>query len=157
MKSVEFSEEQLGDLEKIKEQLFEGEQDPRSIYYKRTLVRPKINWFIVLLYLVFPVAVCFGIYIALNVLCVHVAVTVAAIVLFIAVYSVLTAKRAVICSVKIYQRCAPAAIRNRCRFEPSCSEYAIMAIEKYGLFKGWSKAWGRLRRCNVHGGGFDLP
>ncbi|WP_394698600.1 membrane protein insertion efficiency factor YidD [uncultured Methanospirillum sp.] len=35
-----------------------------------------------------------------------------------------------------------------CRFYPSCSNYAIMALEKYGFFKGWALTINRLSRCN---------
>ncbi|MGA2919261.1 membrane protein insertion efficiency factor YidD [Methanoregula sp.] len=35
----------------------------------------------------------------------------------------------------------------RCRFYPTCSEYGIMAIQKYGVFKGIRKTWNRLTRC----------
>ena len=34
-----------------------------------------------------------------------------------------------------------------CRFYPSCSEYAILALEKYGFVKGVRMAWNRIRRC----------
>jgi putative membrane protein insertion efficiency factor len=35
-----------------------------------------------------------------------------------------------------------------CRFYPSCSNYAILALEKYGFFKGWYLAYRRIKRCN---------
>lgn len=35
-----------------------------------------------------------------------------------------------------------------CRFVPTCSEYAIMAIEKYGVLRGLTKAIWRILRCN---------
>ncbi|MCE5285259.1 MAG: membrane protein insertion efficiency factor YidD [Pelosinus sp.] len=35
-----------------------------------------------------------------------------------------------------------------CRFVPTCSEYAIMAIEKYGVLRGMVKAIWRILRCN---------
>ena len=45
-----------------------------------------------------------------------------------------------------------------CRFHPTCSEYAIRAIEKYGLIKGGVKAWWRILRCNPWSkGGNDEP
>jgi putative membrane protein insertion efficiency factor len=45
---------------------------------------------------------------------------------------------------------------GRCRFYPTCSEYAINAIEKYGLFKGSAKAAWRVLRCNPWSkGGID--
>ena len=45
-----------------------------------------------------------------------------------------------------------------CRFYPSCSEYAIQAIDKYGVLKGILKAVWRILRCNPFSkGGIDLP
>jgi hypothetical protein len=35
-----------------------------------------------------------------------------------------------------------------CRFHPSCSNYAILALQKYGFITGWCMAYRRLRRCN---------
>jgi uncharacterized protein len=43
-----------------------------------------------------------------------------------------------------------------CRFRPTCSEYAISAIEKYGTFKGLWLASQRILRCNpFNPGGWD--
>lgn len=43
-----------------------------------------------------------------------------------------------------------------CRFTPTCSDYAIKAIEKYGIFKGGIKAFYRVVRCNpFNKGGYD--
>lgn len=43
-----------------------------------------------------------------------------------------------------------------CRFRPTCSDYAIEAIEKYGFLKGGVKAVWRVLRCNpFNSGGFD--
>ncbi len=43
-----------------------------------------------------------------------------------------------------------------CRFQPTCSKYAIQAIEKYGLIKGGLKAIWRVLRCNPWSkGGWD--
>lgn len=43
-----------------------------------------------------------------------------------------------------------------CRFVPTCSEYAIMAIEKYGVLRGTAKAIWRILRCNPFcRGGYD--
>ncbi len=41
-----------------------------------------------------------------------------------------------------------------CKYEPSCSEYAVQALRKHGLFKGSALAGWRLLRCNPwsHGG-----
>lgn len=43
-----------------------------------------------------------------------------------------------------------------CRFRPTCSDYAIQAVEKYGFIKGGIKAVWRVLRCNpFNKGGFD--
>jgi hypothetical protein len=43
-----------------------------------------------------------------------------------------------------------------CRFHPTCSDYAIQAVEKYGFIKGGIKAIWRVLRCNpFNSGGFD--
>jgi putative membrane protein insertion efficiency factor len=45
---------------------------------------------------------------------------------------------------------------GRCRFQPTCSDYAVAAIEKYGLIKGVFKACWRILRCNPwNKGGYD--
>jgi putative membrane protein insertion efficiency factor len=43
-----------------------------------------------------------------------------------------------------------------CRFTPTCSEYAMQAIEKYGALRGFYLAIRRLLRCHpFHSGGYD--
>jgi len=45
-----------------------------------------------------------------------------------------------------------------CRFYPTCSEYSVMAVQKYGILKGSLKTLWRLLRCNPWSkGGVDLP
>jgi uncharacterized protein len=45
---------------------------------------------------------------------------------------------------------------RKCKFYPTCSEYAITAINKYGLLKGTMKASYRVLRCNPFNlGGYD--
>ncbi len=71
----------------------------------------------------------------------------------------------VVCSLvlalRLYQRTlSPWLSRGgpRCRFHPSCSEYAIGALERYGALKGGFRALRRLLRCHpLHPGGFDPP
>ncbi len=59
--------------------------------------------------------------------------------------------------IKLYQRLAPRKIRDACRFEPTCSNYAILALQKYGFLKGWKMVLNRLGRCKWPNGGEDLP
>lgn len=46
-----------------------------------------------------------------------------------------------------------------CRFYPTCSEYSILAMEKYGLVKGIIKSIKRVKRCKVYNteSCYDLP
>lgn len=70
---------------------------------------------------------------------------------FVIVYflaSLISAKKAAIGAIRLYQHYAPEEIRRRCLFKPTCSEYAILAIQKYGLIIGLIKAYKRLfKRC----------
>lgn len=53
--------------------------------------------------------------------------------------------------VTVYQNKAKIETRMKCCCEPSCSEYAILAFEKYGLVYGGTKAIKRMRRCRPPG------
>mgnify|MGYP001377415322 CR=1 FL=1 len=58
--------------------------------------------------------------------------------------------------VRIYQRWLSPAFGSRCRYYPSCSEYAAQAIERFGILRGLALAGWRLLRCNPWShGGFD--
>jgi len=48
---------------------------------------------------------------------------------------------------------------TKCRFYPSCSNYAIIALEKYGFFSGWRLAIKRILKCRVdnYGPCVDYP
>jgi len=55
-----------------------------------------------------------------------------------------------------YQRWVSPWLAPACRFSPTCSEYAVQAIARYGLWRGVRLAVGRLLRCHPwHPGGFD--
>ena len=58
--------------------------------------------------------------------------------------------------VRVYQRYAKSETRLRCCFTPSCSEYAILALKKYGALIGGIKTVRRLLRCRPPGG-IDYP
>lgn len=72
------------------------------------------------------------------------------------IYLFAISKKAVIWFVKVYQHYAPEHVRLRCAFEPSCSEYMILAVKKYGTIKGVAKGINRLLRCHPPGG-IDYP
>ena len=57
-----------------------------------------------------------------------------------------------------YKRWISPLLPRSCRFAPTCSEYARLAILKYGALHGAALAAGRLARCHpFHPGGVDLP
>jgi uncharacterized protein len=66
-------------------------------------------------------------------------------------------KRVMIGIIHLYQQVAPTRVRNSCRFEPSCSSFALIAIDKYGLKGSLIKTLGRLWRCRPPNGGIDVP
>ncbi len=56
----------------------------------------------------------------------------------------------------VYQRVLSPAFGQRCRFEPSCSRYAVQAIREYGILRGFVLAAWRVARCHpLSRGGFD--
>ena len=58
--------------------------------------------------------------------------------------------------IKIYQNTIGLILPSACRFEPSCSCYAIQAIKKHGAFAGIFLAFIRIIRCNPWvAGGYD--
>ncbi|MGB8647489.1 MAG: membrane protein insertion efficiency factor YidD [Anaerolineae bacterium] len=58
--------------------------------------------------------------------------------------------------IRFYQRFISPALPSSCRFQPSCSQYAAEAIERFGLLKGGGMAFKRILRCHpFQPGGFD--
>ena len=58
--------------------------------------------------------------------------------------------------IKIYQRFISPLKPPTCRFVPTCSEYALLAIEKYGVIRGLYVAMRRILRCHpFNSGGYD--
>ncbi|HEY6636514.1 MAG TPA: membrane protein insertion efficiency factor YidD [Solirubrobacterales bacterium] len=61
-----------------------------------------------------------------------------------------------IAPIRLYQRWISPALAPRCRYYPSCSEYAVEAIRELGPIRGLILAGWRLLRCNPFShGGFD--
>jgi putative membrane protein insertion efficiency factor len=58
--------------------------------------------------------------------------------------------------VKAYRLIGSPWVGHNCRFQPTCSAYALEALEKHGAFKGGWMALRRIARCNPWGGcGYD--
>lgn len=65
-------------------------------------------------------------------------------------------KRFFVALIRGYQKYISPLIPPSCRFQPTCSQYAIEAIQKYGVLKGGCMAFWRILRCNPFGkGGYD--
>ena len=65
-------------------------------------------------------------------------------------------KWAVIKLIALYQRWISPALPVSCRFRPTCSEYAMEALDRYGVLRGARLALLRIARCNPLGGsGYD--
>lgn len=57
-----------------------------------------------------------------------------------------------------YKRRISPLLPPACRFSPTCSEYARLALLQDGFWRGGARAAGRLMRCHpFHPGGIDLP
>jgi putative membrane protein insertion efficiency factor len=65
-------------------------------------------------------------------------------------------KKILIAIVKLYKFLVSPILPGSCRFVPSCSEYSLEALEKYGALKGAWLSVRRVARCHpFHPGGFD--
>ena len=131
--------------------------DPTSLYYKRKLVRPKFPiWRILLFFVLFP-----AISVLLYFLCTNliggVLIPLLISIAFFLLLVLIFAKHILITMVHIYQSVAPASLRERCRYEPSCSQYMVLSLQKYGFWKGLKKGLKRWKGCKPPNGGFDLP
>jgi len=57
-------------------------------------------------------------------------------------------KKILLTLIRFYRRYISPAFPGKCRYSPTCSAYAIEAIEKYGALKGGWLAFKRLMRCH---------
>jgi len=65
-------------------------------------------------------------------------------------------KRLLIWSIKGYRLFISPLFLPTCRFQPTCSAYAIQAIERFGVWRGVRIAIWRILRCHpLHPGGYD--
>ena len=65
-------------------------------------------------------------------------------------------RRIVVLPIQFYRLFISPVLGPHCRFQPTCSSYAIEAIESFGIFKGTVMAVRRVSRCHPwHPGGYD--
>ena len=67
-------------------------------------------------------------------------------------------RHVVVLLIRLYQLAIAPLLGNVCRFEPSCSRYAMAVIERFGVLRGSVLALKRIGRCHpFHPGGYDPP
>jgi uncharacterized protein len=67
-------------------------------------------------------------------------------------------KAIVLAPIRLYSKVISPALPPRCKYHPSCSAYAVQAVERYGILRGLVLAAWRLLRCNPFShGGYDPP
>ncbi len=65
-------------------------------------------------------------------------------------------KRMLMGLIRFYRRAISPHLPNSCRFTPTCSQYALDALEQYGALRGGWMSAKRILRCNpFHKGGYD--
>lgn len=65
-------------------------------------------------------------------------------------------KRMLLAFLRFYKRAVSPRLPPACRYTPTCSEYAMTAIERFGALRGGCMAIGRLLRCHPFAkGGYD--
>ena len=66
--------------------------------------------------------------------------------------------RLLIALIRVYQRLLSPLLGNVCRFEPSCSRYAVACLQAHGAGRGALLSVARLCKCHpFHPGGYDPP
>ena len=146
-------------IEECKSQMFAilGCLSTEQVASKREVVRPKITRKELLIGFLFPIIllaaslILTNIFICLRWLLITINVTIPVF------YILFRLKYNLLFLIKIYQRYAPEYLRLACTYEPSCSEYMVLAVKKHGLIRGVSRGIRRLRRCGKTDGGVDYP
>jgi uncharacterized protein len=70
---------------------------------------------------------------------------------------VTTLRAVAIAPVRFYQRFVSPVLPRRCKYHPSCSQYAVDAVRRFGILRGVVLAAWRLLRCNpLSDGGVDF-
>jgi len=68
-----------------------------------------------------------------------------------------TPQKLIITSIKSYQRFISPLLGSNCRFHPTCSTYAIEAVNRFGVIKGSWLASKRILRCHPFNEGGEDP
>ena len=110
-----------------------------------------------LTYLLLPLLLAAGLWVGVHFLVRDTDLPRVAVYLTAALISYLLLRRFFIGTILLYKAVAPMSVRSQCRFEPTCSTYMILAVQKYGLILGIAKGVHRLFRFHPPNGGVDYP
>ena len=131
-----------------------GKKGKIEWYNNRSFYRPYINWLRAWVIIIFSALVCnivaWLLASAFGINCLITISTLGDVLILV------FARQITVWCIKVYQCYAPLKIRSRCCYTPSCSEYAILALEKYGVVRGYKMTIDRLLRCHPPGG-IDFP
>ena len=113
--------------------------------------RPKIHWLKtavkVVGHLLFGILCAAATTIAIGIDAMVIEATILFAMAYYAICSYLQRQNILIWIIRLYQFRAPAKLRSKCPMVPSCSQYMILAVEKFDIIKGVKKSVDRLRRC----------
>ena len=137
---------------------------------QRILIRPKINYVKVVFFVILTIVCTLGIFFGCDAIQKgliaqnyinneynHTIVSIIIAIVCLLIFIFVVRKAILIWFIHLYQRYASDDVRLRCVYTPSCSEYMILSIEKYGVIKGIRKGIDRLHRCHLPNGGEDYP
>ena len=114
---------------------------------KRTLTRPSITFkkaiLITLVFFCITIICSITIYFLLFSLGLNISISLFLFIFYLVVF-LFVAKKMSIGIIQLYQHYAPESIRRKCMLMPTCSEYGIIVLNKYGFFIGWFKIFKRL-------------
>ena len=136
-------------------EIYEEEQKSN----KRIIIRPEINSKKEIISIIYKAIV----FVLLSIITISLSLLFNSIlaliigIIVVLIFVCLTIKKSIVSLVLLYQKFAPESLREACLFEPSCSDYMLLAIDKYGVIEGVIKGIKRLCRCHQPNGGKDYP
>jgi putative component of membrane protein insertase Oxa1/YidC/SpoIIIJ protein YidD len=128
----------------------------RDYVLQRELIRPGTNILHAVCFLFFLLLVSFVISLSIKLLFEKAPYVLVFIFVFFSIIFLLL-KKIIIGSVEIYQHYMPEWVRRKCLCMPTCSEYMILAVKKYGALKGLGKGLYRLTHtCRGRWGDYKI-
>lgn len=133
----------------------------REYCISREIIRPKANILTALRYLLILEILIVALSLGLDYLLVlfNISLSFSTLYFFSSIFVVLVSlKRTMILSIELYQHYASEQTRRKCTLKPSCSDYSITALKKYGLIIGSYKSYIRVfKKCKGNVYEIDYP